>query len=160
MAALEWVHCAFDPKDVFNTTFVSHPGGRTGASGVARRPRGASAEAPLAGRYFRGNQLRNVPCEGSAGICVTACEHGWERTFGQYGCVVHVTKKTARMGTAVRYRRHRARDAPTSPAALRCPLVSREGSGGTPSPPPALQPCDFGRLKSTLRLSLLAKTND
>ena len=94
MAALEWVHCAFDPKDVFNTTFVSHPGGRTGASGVARRPRGASAEAPLAGRYFRGNQLRNVPCEGSAGICVTACEHGWERTFGQYGWVVHVTKKT------------------------------------------------------------------
>ena len=78
VAALEWVHGAFDPDDVYNTTLVSVPGGRTRSNDVARRPRGASAEAPLAGRYFRGNQLRNVPCEGSAGICVTACEHGWE----------------------------------------------------------------------------------
>ena len=92
---------------------------RNGRARAEGRPR----RRPLAGRYFRGNQLGNSPCEGTAGSWVTACGGGRGRDFGQYERLASDPWETPRGCSRIGGGRAVARDAPTSSAALRCPRV-------------------------------------
>ena len=95
---------------------IRRKNGRARAEGRPRR-------RPLAGRYFRGNQLGNSPCEGTAGSWVTACGGGRGRNFGQYERLASDPWETIGGCSRIGVGRAVARDAPTSSAALRCPRV-------------------------------------